>query len=185
MYIMKLNNKPDRKNKIYIKQRRDGDSAEKWFEKWLENGYIDRDWELTTTGWKVIDYVSAKEEGKNRVYIEMKGRNISIHNYRTTMIGESKIKKARKYLDQGADVYFFFLFRGKAGNERELYFYDARRCWKGLEKHCIIDMGGTNKRGVNEYKNHLYIPCSFLTKVEKYKDMEEYHKFNQNLGKSV
>ena len=100
MYIMKLNNKPNSKNKIYIKQRRDGDSAEKWFEKWLENGYIDRDWELTTTGWKVIDYVSAKEEDKNRVYIEMKGRNISIHNYRTTMIGESKIKKARKYLDQ-------------------------------------------------------------------------------------
>jgi hypothetical protein len=39
---MKLNNKPNANNKIYRKQRRDGDTAEKWFEKWLENGYISR-----------------------------------------------------------------------------------------------------------------------------------------------
>lgn len=171
-------------NPVHKKNQKQGLESEKWFEEWLEEGYINRDWEITEGfNWKQIDYRSVKEEDKCRVYLELKSRNITYEDYKTTMIGENKIKKARDYMDNGNDVYFFFLFKGKCGKKRDLYFYDARRCWKGLEKFVILDMGGTSKRGAREYKNHLYIPTKFLTKVEKYKDMEEYHKFNKDLGK--
>tara|TARA_R110002020_G_scaffold181364_2_gene376194 strand:- start:3881 stop:4429 length:549 start_codon:yes stop_codon:yes gene_type:complete len=171
-------------NPVHIKNQKEGMESEKWFEKWLEEGYIDRDWEITEGhNWKQIDYRSVKEEDKCRVYLELKSRNVSFESFKSTMIGENKLKKARNYLDNGAEVYFFFLFRGKCGKKRDLYYYDAKRCWKGLEKYVILDMGGTDKRGCNEYKNHLYIPTKFLTKVQKYKDMEEYHKFNKDLGK--
>ena len=152
-------------NAVHQKNLREGEQSEKWFEKWLEEGYIDRDWEITEGhNWKQIDYRSVKEDDKCRVYLELKSRNVDFHTYKSTMIGENKLKKARNYLDNGAEVYFFFLFRGKCGNKKDLYFY---------------------KRGCKEYKNHLYIPTNLLTKIEKYKDMKEYHKFNKDLGKSV
>jgi len=177
---------PNWNNPIHQKHQLQGANSEKWFEKWLEEGYIDRDWELTEgKNWKQIDYRSMKEDDKCRIYLELKGRNVKVDTFSSTMIGYNKLIKARKYLDMGAEVYFFFLFRGKSGKETNLFFYDARRCWKGLEKFVIKDIGGTNKRGCDEYKDHLYIPCKYLTKVEKYKDMSDYHKFNQNLGKCV
>tara|TARA_R110001599_G_scaffold320831_1_gene531208 strand:+ start:21404 stop:21940 length:537 start_codon:yes stop_codon:yes gene_type:complete len=169
--------KVDFNNPVHLSNQKSGASSERWFETWLEDGYIDRDWEITEGfNWKQIDYRSVKEDKKCRVYLELKSRNVDVDTYRTTMIGANKLKKARDYMDNGAEVYFFFLFLGKKGDKKDLYFYDVKRSYKKLEKHCIIDIGGTNKRGCDEYKNHMYIPTNFLENIKKYKNMEDYKK---------
>tara|TARA_R110002049_G_scaffold87992_3_gene222602 strand:+ start:2938 stop:3474 length:537 start_codon:yes stop_codon:yes gene_type:complete len=173
--MIRKNTKPAWNNVVHQKDTKTGATSELWFEEWLSDGFIDRDWTcIDGFNWKRLDYDSVYEKGKCNIFLELKSRNIDINSFKTTMIGESKLKAARKKLDKGAQVYFFFLFLGQNGSKKDLYFYDVSRSHKKLEKYCRINTGGTNKRGVNEYKNHLYIPVKFLESVKKYKNMEEY-----------
>jgi len=173
--MIRKNIKPKWNNAVHQKDTKSGADNELWFEEWLCDGFIDRDWN-TVDGfnYRVLDYNSEYEKGKCNIFLELKSRNIDYDTFYSTMIGENKLKTARKKLDKGDQVYFFFLFVGKYGTKKDLYFYDVSRSHKKLEKGCRIEVGGTNKRGTDEYKNHLYIPIKFLESVKSYKNMEEY-----------
>ena len=91
---------------LYQQHQKEGFASEKLFEKWLEEGFIDRDFYVSEEkNWKQIDYISVKEKNKCRVYLELKGRNIDYDTFRTTMIGANKLKKARDYMKYISSFY--------------------------------------------------------------------------------
>ena len=172
---------PKKQNPVYLADLKTGDESEEWFEEWLQEGFIDRDWEISKgRNWRQIDYKSVAEEGKPTIFIELKSRNIEVSDHYSTMLGANKLTSARKKMKKGGKVYFFFLFRGLSGNKRELYFYNANRCLNKLEQGCEIRIGGTTKRGLPEYKDHLYIPIKFLTNIKDFKNMNNYFKSLKN-----
>jgi len=162
-----------------IKDRQMGRTTESWFDNWLEtNDFFKTDWETRQgkTNWDIIDYQSCPDKRDNQLrYIELKSRRTTFTQYWDTMIGENKLIEARELMNKGAKVYFFFLFTGKYGKERELYFYDTEKSRYALQKYCRISKGGTNRRGTEEYKNHMFIPQPCLHKVSDYKDIFDYH----------
>lgn len=166
-----------------IKDRQMGRRNENWFEKWLVNeDFFKTSWE-TRKGhnWDIIDYKSEPDDDDTQVrMIELKSRRKKVDDFWDTMIGENKLIEARKMMDKGYKVYFFFLFTGKMGNEKELYFFDSEKCRYALYRNkglnCRLDNGGTTRRGKKEEKMHLYIPHKLLHNVKDYKDIMEYHR---------
>jgi len=168
-----------------IKDRQMGRTNENWFEKWLvEKDFFKTSWETRKCGrtnWDIIDYKSIPDDDDNQVrMIELKSRRNKVDSFWDTMIGENKLIEARKMMDKGYKVYFFFLFTGKKGNERELYFFDSEKCRyalyhnKGL--NCNIKVAGTDRRGKKEFKPHLFIPHKLLHNVKDYIDIMDYHR---------
>jgi len=168
-----------------VKDRAMGKDNESWFEKWLTGSdFFKTDWETRKgcrTNWDIIDYKSVPDNDDKQVrMIELKSRRNKVDDFWDTMIGENKLIEARKMMEEGYKVYFFFLFTGKGGNERELYFFDTEKCRYDLYKNkglnCKIEDAGTTKRGKREIKPHLFIPYRLLHNVKDYIDIMEYHR---------
>tara|TARA_R110000803_G_scaffold50583_1_gene104823 strand:- start:4924 stop:5490 length:567 start_codon:yes stop_codon:yes gene_type:complete len=170
-----------------IEDRRMGRINEKWFDEWLvEKDFFKTDWETRKeckTNWDIIDYKSDPNELDKQIrYIELKSRKNRVDSFWDTMIGENKLIEARKLMDKGFKVYFFFLFTGKSCKERELYFFDSEKCRYELYKepskglYCSIKLAGTTRRGKWEKKPHLFIPYKLLHSVKKYDDIMDYHR---------
>lgn len=87
-----------------------------------------------------------------RIFIEVKSRNCKHNKYPTTMVGVNKFVFASNC---GKDVYFIFAFND--GN----YYYKYNN-----NDIFDIDRGGRNDRGLNEYKDYVYIPITMLTKMD-------------------
>jgi hypothetical protein len=97
---------------------------------------------------------------------ELKARDLSIEDFYDTMIGYNKIEEGFKNLNHFKDhmpnykVYLWFAFR------EGLYTWELNR--KNYELNggdSQKRIGGTNKRGYDDYKDHYYIKKEFLTKV--------------------
>ena len=98
--------------------------------------------------------------------LELKSRVCSSTDYIDTMIGYNKVVRARQTLEHYSHhmphykVYFAFAFT------------DGLFVWEFNEENYNTNggdsqkrIGGTNKRGWNDYKDHLYIFVDKLTKI--------------------
>ncbi len=170
---------------VCIKDRAMGRDNENWFENWLiTTDFFKTNWETRKgcrTNWDIIDYKSEPDEDDPMIrMIELKSRRNRVDDFWDTMIGENKLIEARKMMEKGYKVYFFFLFTSKKGDERELYFFDSEKCRYGLYHNkglnCTLKDAGTTRRGKREIKKHLFIPHKLLHNVKDYKDIMEYHR---------
>lgn len=91
-------------------------------------------------------------DSNRKMYIEVKSRNCKHDKYPTTMVGVNKFIYASKC---NKDVYFVFAFND--GN----YYYKYNN-----NDIFDIDVGGRKDRGLNEYKDYVYIPIEMLTKMD-------------------
>ena len=97
---------------------------------------------------------------------ELKSRDLSIDDFKETMIGYNKIEEGFKKLDWYKDhmpnykVYFWFAFReGLFAWELNRTNYDLN----GGDSQKRI--GGTSNRGWSDYKDHYYIKKENLVKI--------------------
>ena len=91
---------------------------------------------------------------KNKIFVEVKKRNNTKDKYPTTMVGENKFDKAKKYYDEGYKILFCFVFTDG------IYYYEF--CDEKLEKK----LGGRRDRDRPEFKNYIYIPITKLKKLD-------------------
>ena len=97
---------------------------------------------------------------------ELKSRDLSIADFTETMIGYNKIEDGFKKLDWYKDhmpnykVYLWFAFK------EGLYAWELNRTNYELNGGEIQKrIGGTSKRGWDDYKHHYYIKKEFLVKM--------------------
>jgi hypothetical protein len=110
--------------------------------------------------YSVLDFHSTE----HKLICEVKGRRVSSKTYSTTMIGANKLEFARKLNLEGNTILFFFDFTDG------LYYFDYKD-FHTISQHKWYSkkIGGTNKRGLSEYKVHNYIPICLLKKIYTYK----------------
>ena len=99
---------------------------------------------------KLTQYHQMDWEDDNCFY-ELKSRNNEYLKYPTTMIGSNKIEYINKSNKQG-----IFLFKFIDG----IYYLKYDKNLK-LDKK----IGGRKDRGKYEYKQYIYIPIEYLTKI--------------------
>lgn len=92
---------------------------------------------------------------KNKIFVEVKKRNNTKDKYPTTMVGENKFVKAKKYYDEGYKILFCFEFTDG------IYYYEF--CDEQLENK----IGGRYDRGKPELKKYIYIPITKLTQFSQ------------------
>lgn len=101
-----------------------------------------------TAHYAVWDYHNNDES----MYIELKSRRCKHNQYPDTMVGYNKIKWAQ----QKPSCRFIILFN----------FTDGLYKWElDHSKTYKPRIGGTNARGFDDYKDHLYIPIEELSVV--------------------
>ena len=181
-YYIEMNK--TKKTKTYnhynsIADRKLGNKLEKEFETWLVNkNWFGAKFDLGKTDWCVIDYKTKTTE-KKKILVELKGRRVRKHQYPTTIIGHNKYVKARKMMLKGYKVFFFFRFTDR------LSFYE---CPLELPNSIEVKVGGTNKRGKPEYKDHLYIPIEMLKDVLDFPSYDNYNskmEYSKSLREEV
>jgi len=98
---------------------------------------------------------------------EIKSRNLNIDTFSDTMIGYNKIVKGfeklnwyRKHIPN-YKIYFWFAFK------------EGLYVWELNEENYKLNggdskkrLGGTNKRGYDDYKDHYYIKTELLVKID-------------------
>jgi len=89
----------------------------------------------------------------NKIFYEVKTRNVKHNKYPTTMVGQNKIEAANL---SDRDVYFIFGF-----TDGNYYFKYNRNVNSGLS----VSIGGRNDRGREEYKPYCWIPINMLTRM--------------------
>jgi hypothetical protein len=105
-----------------------------------------------TNGFNTFDFYNQKE----RIYIELKSRRNTKYKYPTTMISYNKYMESIKYLKSGKAEHIYFCFN----------FTDKLCIYKLNPKDKFINkIGGTSRRGINEYKPHIFIPVKILTDI--------------------
>lgn len=92
---------------------------------------------------------------KNKIFVEVKKRNNTKDKYPTTMVGENKFVKAKKYYNEGYKILFCFEFTDG------IYYYEF--CDEQLENK----IGGRCDRGKPELKKYIYIPITKLTQFSQ------------------
>jgi hypothetical protein len=111
--------------------------------------------------WSVLDFYSYKFR------VELKSRTISINDYETTYIGNNKVIKAFEKLREKRKTtpsykcWFAFAF------PEGLYLWELNE--ENYELNGgdnAIEYKGTNKRGKNDYKDHLLIKVKNLIKID-------------------
>jgi len=105
-----------------------------------------------TDDFNTFDFYNTEE----RIYIELKSRRNTKYKYSTTMISNYKHKMSMKYLNSGKAKHIYYAFK----------FTDKLCIYKlNINDNFITKLGGTNRRGISEYKQHIYIPVSSLTDI--------------------
>jgi hypothetical protein len=99
---------------------------------------------IKTDQYDLMDYYDDK------AYYEIKARRNNYKTYPTTMIGYNKILFAQQ---SNKDVYFIFSF-----NDGDYYYK------YNINDKFIINIGGRNDRGKQEYKKYYFIPIEKLNK---------------------
>jgi len=119
---------------------------------------IKTDYEFAT-----IDFIGKNFSG------ELKTRDLNHNTFKDTMIGYNKVKKGFKNLtrfdndkyDTKYKVYFWFGFKDG------LYVWELTRDAYELNGgDSQIKIGGTCKRGKDDYKDHYYINVEHLVKID-------------------
>lgn len=91
---------------------------------------------------------------ENKIFYEVKTRNVKHDKYPTTMVGQNKIEAANL---SDRDVYFIFGF-----TDGNYYFKYNRNVNSGLS----VSIGGRNDRGREEYKPYVWIPVDTLISMD-------------------
>jgi hypothetical protein len=91
---------------------------------------------------------------ENKIFYEVKTRNVKHDKYPTTMVGQNKIEAANL---SDRDVYFVFGF-----TDGNYYFKYNRNVDSGLS----VSIGGRNDRGREEYKPYCWIPIEKLISMQ-------------------
>jgi hypothetical protein len=115
----------------------------------------------TTFKYYQIDFLGESFGG------ELKSRTSSYNDFAEIMIGYNKVKFGFEKLDWYKDhipkykIYFWFAFK------------DGLYAWELNKTNYQINggdsqkrIGGTNKRGKDDYKEHYYIKKQYLTKID-------------------
>lgn len=92
---------------------------------------------------------------ENKIFYEVKSRNVKHDKYPTTMVGQNKIEAANL---SDRDVYFVFGF-----TDGNYYFKYNRNVNSGLS----VSIGGRNDRGREEYKPYCWIPIEKLISMDQ------------------
>lgn len=93
---------------------------------------------------------------KERIYIELKSRRNTKYQYSTTMMPNNKHTISMNYLNSGKAEHIYYVFN----------FTDTLCIYKlNIDDAFISKVGGTNRRGISEYKQHIYIPVIGLTDI--------------------
>jgi len=110
-------------------------------------------------------------------FVELKSRTNNYNSFSETMIGDNKRKMAMKKIEQGKKVFFVFSFKDGT------YFWELTpENFNNIGGMNQIRIGGTNGRGYDDFKPHLYIPINALTKLtDKGSWSNSIEKF-QNIG---
>jgi len=95
---------------------------------------------------------------ENKIFYEVKTRNVKHDKYPTTMVGQNKIEVANL---SDRDVYFIFGF-----TDGNFYFKYNRNVNSGLS----VSVGGRNDRGRDEYKPYVWIPIEKLIRIPQEPD---------------
>jgi hypothetical protein len=109
----------------------------------------------------MIDFLGAKFTA------ELKSRNLNSYDMTDTMIGYNKVnigfEKLEHYSHHIPDYKIYFLFG----------FKDGLFCWELNKETYKLNggdaqkkIGGTNKRGYDDFKEHYYIKKEYLVKID-------------------
>tara|TARA_A100001201_G_scaffold130078_2_gene115699 strand:+ start:505 stop:1206 length:702 start_codon:yes stop_codon:yes gene_type:complete len=145
---------------VSIADREMGDENEKSFHKKL-NRWCGIKFKEDKKGWRVLDYMNSA----NKIAVELKSRRNRKSQFPTTIIGYNKYQTARRYMMRGWKVFFFFKFTDG------IYFWEVQ---PHLPAGFYKSVAGTNRRGCDEYKDHLYIPVDALRKMRNYRNYLQY-----------
>jgi hypothetical protein len=120
--------------------------------------------------WEKIDFIDEED----KLCIENKSRNILHNQYDTIMISYHKYIASRELMEKGYKAFFSFYFV----EEKKLMLYEIK---DKLEYDIEIKKGGTNKRGIDDYNDCLYIPIKYLIDTDKYISYQDYKEKNNGL----
>lgn len=95
-------------------------------------------------------------------FIELKSRTYSHTAFKDWMVGDNKRLMGLKKIKQGKRVFFVFAFKTGGSYYWELT-EENFEAIGGMEQ---VYMDGTNGRGYDDYKLHLHIPLSAMTKLD-------------------
>lgn len=105
-----------------------------------------------TDDFNTFDFFNEKE----RIYIELKSRRNTKYQYSTTMISNHKHTLSMNYLNNGKAKHIYYVFN----------FTDKLCIYKlNINDNFITKIGGTSRRGISEYKQHIYMPVSSLIDI--------------------
>jgi hypothetical protein len=94
-------------------------------------------------------------------FIELKSRTYRSNAFKEWMIGDNKRQMGMKKIKQGKKVFFVFAF--KEGGT--FYWELTEENFEAIGGMKQVFMDGTDGRGYNDFKPHLHIPLSAMTKL--------------------
>jgi hypothetical protein len=101
----------------------------------------------SSTLFSIFDFTS------NDMYLEVKTRRCTKHQYRDTMVGYNKIKRGLELLKEGYKVIFLFSFQDV------ISYFELKKPVNSK----WIRKGGRWDRGRYEIKDYCFIPTSLLS----------------------
>jgi hypothetical protein len=114
-------------------------------------------------------------------FVEMKARTYPHNAFSEWLIGDNKRIMGLKKIQQGKKVFFVFVF--KTGGS---YFWElTAENFEAIGGMKQVYLDGTNSRGYDDYKQHLHIPLSAMTKLDdtcSYTFSVQSYKTNNLLG---
>ena len=96
-----------------------------------------------------------KIENQKKYALEYKRRRINFGDYPTLMVNKSKIIKGREYVKRGFEVFYTWECN------------DAWYYWKLNEAQHSWGIGGTNKRGCEDWVDVAHIQNQYINKLSE------------------
>ena len=150
-------------NSVAIKNRQMGNKNEKLMHGIL-NSWFNGNFDDDKSGWREIDFI----DKQNKYGVELKSRNITFDRFDDILMGKNKWIRSRKMMGKGYKCFFFWkLLDG-------IYFYPVPMI---LPKCIKTNIGGTNKRGKEEWSDCLYVPTKIMYRLNDYASYDDLDKY--------